>query len=84
MALADDVDPLAAVLKAAERGRLLVFAGAGISMAQPSCLPNWKGFNRALLEEVKKSALTLSALSNDAAGAAVSSRTCAPSPPATC
>jgi tetratricopeptide (TPR) repeat protein len=69
MALADDVDPLAAVLKAAERGRLLVFAGAGISMAQPSCLPNWKGFNRALLEEVKKSALTLPALPNDAAAA---------------
>src|SRR4029077_13642933 len=69
MALADDVDPLAAVLKAAEGGRLLVFAGAGISMAQPSCLPNWKGFNRALLEEVKKSALALPALPNDAAAA---------------
>jgi len=33
--------------------RLLVLAGAGISRLGPSFLPDWFGFNRAILEEAK-------------------------------
>ena len=65
--------PLAAeiksLLEAAARGDLLIFAGAGISMLQPSCLPDWKGFNRALLEEIKASALAQQQLPEDAQAA---------------
>ena len=57
------------LLEAAERAELLIFAGAGISMLEPSCLPDWKGFNRTLLEEIKASALTLPGLQDSAAAA---------------
>jgi tetratricopeptide (TPR) repeat protein len=60
---------LASVVEAARRGELIVFAGAGISMAAPSCLPDWKGFNLALLEEIKASALALPGLPESAAAA---------------
>lgn len=36
--------------------KLVVFAGAGISMLAPSSLPDWKGFNRTLLDEIKSKA----------------------------
>ena len=37
--------------------RLLVLSGAGIFKFGPSFLPDWFGFNRAILEEAKTSAL---------------------------
>ncbi len=40
-------------------GRLTVVAGAGISMLAPSSLPSWWGFNVALLDAIKQSALNL-------------------------
>src|SRR5215467_11749532 len=58
---------LATARRAATEGKLLVFAGAGISMLPPSCLPDWKGFNRSLLEEIKASALSLPNLIDEAA-----------------
>ena len=61
---------LATVRQAAAESRLLIFAGAGISMLPPSYLPDWKGFNRALLEEIKASALSVAALP-ERAGAAI-------------
>jgi tetratricopeptide (TPR) repeat protein len=59
----------ARVAEAAQRGELIVLAGAGISMAAPSCLPDWYGFNLALLEEIKASALALPGLPENAAAA---------------
>jgi tetratricopeptide (TPR) repeat protein len=58
---------LATARRASMEGKLLVFAGAGISMLPPSCLPDWKGFNRSLLEEIKASALSLPNLIDEAA-----------------
>ena len=52
-----DASSFAPVLDAAARGRLVVFAGAGISVEAPSCLPDWSGFNRLLLDTIKTSAL---------------------------
>jgi tetratricopeptide (TPR) repeat protein len=60
---------LAPLIEASGRVELVVFAGAGISMSPPSCLPDWRGFNHALLEEIKASALELAALSANAAAA---------------
>jgi hypothetical protein len=40
--------------------RLLIFSGAGLSMLPPSSLPDWYGFNEAILEEAKASALSTS------------------------
>lgn len=60
---------LASVVEAARRAELIVFAGAGISMSAPSCLPDWNGFNLALLEEIKASALALPGLPESAAAA---------------
>jgi hypothetical protein len=59
----------APILDAAAHGRLAVFAGAGLSMASPSYLPDWIGFNRLLLETVKTSALELPGISQAAADA---------------
>lgn len=59
----------ASLVEAARRAELVVFAGAGISMSAPSCLPSWKGFNLALLEEIKASALALPGLPERAAAA---------------
>jgi tetratricopeptide (TPR) repeat protein len=42
-----------ALADALASGRLLVLAGAGISRLGPSFLPDWFGFNRAILEEAK-------------------------------
>ena len=66
MSLDTSLTPL---VEASEHAELVVFAGAGISMSAPSCLPDWKGFNLALLEEIKGSALELPALSANAAAA---------------
>jgi SIR2-like domain len=64
------IDPtLAPLIEASQRAELVVFAGAGISMSAPSCLPSWKGFNAALIEEIKTSALAFSGLPDDAAAA---------------
>ena len=43
--------------RAVARSELLVLAGAGISRLGPSFLPDWFGFNRALLDEAKACAL---------------------------
>ena len=45
------------ILSAAEQGRLMVFAGAGISKDPPSRLPDWFGFNRMILEGIQRAAL---------------------------
>ena len=60
---------LTTLVEAARRAELVVFAGAGISMSAPSCLPSWKGFNLALIEEIKASALALPGLPESAAAA---------------
>lgn len=46
-----------ALAEAVASGQLLILAGAGISRLGPSFLPDWYGFNRALLEEAKACAL---------------------------
>src|SRR5688572_20279074 len=46
-----------ALADAVAHGRLLVLAGAGISRLGPSFLPDWFGFNQAILEEAKACAL---------------------------
>jgi tetratricopeptide (TPR) repeat protein len=61
---------LAPLIEASRRAELVVFAGAGISMSAPSYLPSWKGFNAALIEEIKTSALAFPGLP-DAAAAAI-------------
>jgi len=38
-----------ALIQHARENKLLVFAGAGVSMAPPSSLPSWNGFNDAVL-----------------------------------
>jgi len=43
--------------RALDTGRLLIPAGSGISKLGPSFLPDWRGFNRSLLEEAKASAV---------------------------
>jgi hypothetical protein len=68
MSLTTDTS-LAPLVEASGRGELVVFVGARISMSAPSCLPDWKGFNLALLEEIKASALKLPALPANAAAA---------------
>lgn len=45
-----------ALARALEARRLTVLCGAGVSMASPSCLPSWWGFNNMLLEEIKAKA----------------------------
>jgi hypothetical protein len=60
---------LAPLIDASRRAELVVFAGAGISMSAPSCLPSWKGFNAAMIEEIKTSALAFPGLPDDAAAA---------------
>ena len=36
-----------------------IIAGAGISMAPPSCLPSWWEYNKKIIELIKKQALGL-------------------------
>jgi tetratricopeptide (TPR) repeat protein len=48
---------LSALTHAANHGRLIVLAGAGISVAPPSHLPDWYGFYRVLLAEIQALAL---------------------------
>src|SRR6185436_18295331 len=48
-----DLKEAPALADALHHRRLLVLAGAGISNLGPSFLPDWAGFNRALLEEAK-------------------------------
>ncbi|WP_187614589.1 SIR2 family protein [Paraburkholderia sp. 31.1] len=43
-----------ALLDALQAGKVVVVAGAGISMLQPSNLPSWWGFNQTLLELIKE------------------------------
>ncbi|WP_153041215.1 SIR2 family protein [Paraburkholderia monticola] len=43
-----------ALLDALHAGKVVVVAGAGISMLQPSNLPSWWGFNQTLLESMKQ------------------------------
>ena len=38
------------LLKFAARNRIIVFAGAGVSMGPPTCLPSWIDINRSVLE----------------------------------
>jgi hypothetical protein len=47
------------VANAISAGRLLVFAGSGLSRAPPACLPDWRGFNASLLAPIRASASTL-------------------------
>lgn len=42
---------------ACEKRTLAVFCGAGVSALAPSCLPDWRGFNQAVLQEAKTLAL---------------------------
>ena len=57
---------LSAVAEAISAGRLLVFAGAGLSRAAPACLPDWRGFNASLLAPIRASASTLAGLDSAA------------------
>jgi hypothetical protein len=50
------------VADAISAGRLLVFAGSGLSVAPPACLPDWRGFNASLLAPIRASASTLAGL----------------------
>jgi hypothetical protein len=61
-----------ALAEAIEAGRLLVFAGAGISKAPPAWIPDWAGFNASLLEPIKEAALSIPTL-NPRAGRAIQS-----------
>jgi len=47
------------IARAAETGRLMVLAGAGISKDAPSRLPDWMGFNRSILDAIRGTALEL-------------------------
>lgn len=38
-----------ALLRHSAEGRLVVFAGAGVSMVPPTCLPSWWDVNRAIV-----------------------------------
>ena len=57
------------LLRAVQERRLVVLAGSGISVLAPSYLPDWRGFNEALLEGVKDLALTHPGLNEDAESA---------------
>lgn len=57
------------LLRAVQQRRLLVLAGSGISVLAPSYLPEWRGFNQALLDGVKDLALTFPGLSEEAESA---------------
>jgi tetratricopeptide (TPR) repeat protein len=57
------------LLRAVQERRLVVLAGSGISVLAPSYLPDWRGFNEALLHGVKDLALTLPGLNKDAESA---------------
>jgi tetratricopeptide (TPR) repeat protein len=57
------------LLRAVAERRLVVLAGSGISALPPSYLPDWRGFNEALLDGIKDLALTLPALGKDAESA---------------
>jgi tetratricopeptide (TPR) repeat protein len=57
LALSSELPP--ALREAIKRKRLLIFAGAGVSLLPPSSLPDWFGFNEAILEESKASALRI-------------------------
>lgn len=48
-----------ALADAITRGRLVVVAGAGISVLPPSSLPSWWGFNEALLKALRQAAQSL-------------------------
>lgn len=37
--------------------RILIFAGAGISMAPPTNLPSWRDFNRVVVRTLARSAI---------------------------
>ena len=58
-----------ALLRAVQERRLVVLAGSGISVLAPSYLPDWRGFNEALLDGVKDLALSLPGLNKDAESA---------------
>src|SRR5262245_25186679 len=55
-----------ALATAAAAGRLLIFAGSGISKAPPACLPDWSGFNASLLDPIRQSALSIPGFSETA------------------
>jgi hypothetical protein len=57
------------LLRAVQERRLVVLAGSGISVLAPSYLPDWRGFNEALLDGVKDLALTLPGLNKGAESA---------------
>lgn len=46
-----------ALMEAVSNKRLVIVAGAGISMLPPSSLPDWRQFNEILLDEAKARAL---------------------------
>src|SRR5215208_1302594 len=60
-AVFDRVPP--ALAEAVARKNLVVFCGAGISLAPPAAVPNWAGFNEALFREIKTRAAALPMLS---------------------
>ncbi len=54
------MEPLPPALADALRARaLVVFCGAGVSTAPPSCLPDWRAFNTLVLDEARASALAV-------------------------
>ncbi|MEC5409861.1 hypothetical protein VOM14_30470 [Paraburkholderia sp. MPAMCS5] len=66
VAVSDSGPAPQALLDALQAGKVVVVAGAGISVLQPSNLPSWWGFNQTLLESMKQQARTL--LPNDEQG----------------
>ena len=48
-----------ALAEAVAQKNVVVFCGAGISMAPPAAVPNWAGFNEALFREIKVRAAAL-------------------------
>ncbi len=66
---------LQALLQAAGESRLVIFAGAGISMAPPTNLPSWRDFNRVVIRALADaSAPLLDRALTDRAVDAVSAR----------
>ena len=55
-----------ALAEARAQKKLVVLCGAGISMAPPSAVPSWSGFNEALFDQVKARAAMLPGLSSEA------------------
>jgi tetratricopeptide (TPR) repeat protein len=53
------VDEAQGLLAAARESRLVIFAGAGVSMAPPTNLPSWRDFNRSVVKALAHHAASI-------------------------